>query len=156
MRPPRSPPDYPLQTAACCTSEAQLRSRGRIDYRSADRSTKDSHVVSTCNFSGVLRREAAAQHRGNELHPLRVVLHDSGGDLLISADADVVDSGDLGHFFEAIDVFLQTREEMPDSNRAPSLCDRPGVVAADLPAGEWSWTHRLRSRERGVRQQQRF
>jgi hypothetical protein len=30
------------------------------------------------------------------------------------------------------------------------------MIAADLPAPEWCWTHRVRSSERGVRQQQWF
>jgi hypothetical protein len=54
-------------------------------FRSADRSTKDPHIVAACNLSGLFRCEAAAQHRRDELHPLRVILHAARGDLLVGA-----------------------------------------------------------------------
>ncbi len=80
-------------------------------FRSADRSTKDPHIVAACNLSGLFGCEAAAQHRRDELHPLRVILHAAGEDLLVGANADVIDPDDLGHLFEPVDIFIEAREE---------------------------------------------
>src|ERR1019366_4180164 len=49
---------------------------------SADRSTKDAHIIAARDLSGLFGREAAAQHRRDEMHPLRVVLQTAGGDPL--------------------------------------------------------------------------
>src|SRR2546430_10808116 len=96
--------------------------------RSADRSTKVAHIVAPSDLSGIFWREAAAQHRRDELHPLRVVLQTAGSDLLVGADANMLYADDLNHFFQAVDLVFETRE------------------AAS--------THRSGTRKRGVRQEQ--
>src|SRR5437773_5850893 len=82
--------------------------------RSADRSTKDAHIIATRNLPGVFWREAAAQHRRDELHPLRVVLQTAGSDLLVGADGNMLYPDDLNHFFQAVDIIFESREEVPD------------------------------------------
>src|SRR5436190_15210096 len=104
--------------------------------RSADRSTKDAHIIATRNLPGVFWREAAAQHRRDELHPLRVVLQTAGSDLLVGADGNMLYPDDLNHFFQAVDIVFEAREEVPDADCTAGLGDRPGVVAADLPSRE--------------------
>jgi hypothetical protein len=66
---------------------------------SADRSTKDAHIIASRDLSGLFGREATSQHRCDEVYPLRVVLETGGADLLISADANVLDADDISHFF---------------------------------------------------------
>src|SRR3954465_14110821 len=80
--------------------------------RSADRSTKDAHIIAPRDLSGVFWREAAAQHRRDELHPLRVVLQTAGSDLLVGADGNMLYADDLNHFFQAVDIVFEAREEV--------------------------------------------
>jgi len=35
---------------------------------------------------------------------------------LVGANADVIDTDDVGHFLKPVDVFLQARKQMPDAN----------------------------------------
>jgi len=37
---------------------------------SADSSTKDTHIIAASNLACLFGREAAAQHRGDQMHPL--------------------------------------------------------------------------------------
>ena len=76
--------------------------------------------------------------------------------MLVGADADMIDSDDLGHLLQTDDVSLEAREKMPDADRAAGLGNRPRVVAADLPPGQRGRAHRLRPEERGMLQQQGF
>src|SRR5258708_34935959 len=77
---------------------------------SPDRGAEDPHVVAARDLSGLLGGEAAAQHRRDELDPLRIVLDTAGGSLLVGADADVLDPDDVGHLLEALDIFVEARE----------------------------------------------
>ena len=43
------------------------------------------------------------------MHPLRVVLHGSRHDMLVGADAEMIDLDDFGYFLEAVDVFVEAR-----------------------------------------------
>src|SRR6266550_51609 len=122
--------------------------------RSADRGTKDAHIIAPRDLSGVFWREAAAQHRRDELHPLRVVLQTAGSDLLVGADANMLYADDLNHFFQAVDIVFEAGEEVPDADCTARLGDHPGVVAADLPPRERRRAHCRRTRKRGVRQEQ--
>src|SRR5207248_4350886 len=97
---------------------------------SADRSAEDAHVVAAGDLAGLLGREAAAQHCRDEVHPLSVVPYASRRDMLVGADADVIDPDDLCHFLDAVDVFLEAREEMPDADRAASLGNRLRMIGA--------------------------
>jgi hypothetical protein len=45
--------------------------------------------------------------------------------LLIGADADVIYSNDINHFFQAIDIFFEAWEEVPNADRATRLGDYP-------------------------------
>src|SRR5436190_24128463 len=121
--------------------------------RSADRSTKDAHIIAPRDLSGVFWREAAAQHRRDQLHPLRVVLQTAGSDLLVGADGNMLYGDDINHFFQAVDIFFEAREEVPDADCTARLGNRPRVVAADLPSVSGVGTHRRRTRKRGVRQE---
>src|SRR6267154_4754201 len=123
---------------------------------SADHGAKDAHIVAACDLSGLLGGEAAAQHRRDEVHPLRVVWQAPGRHMLVGADADMIDPDDLGHLLQTVDVFVEAREEVPDADRAAGLGNRPRMVEADLPAGQRGWAHRLRPEESCVRQQQGF
>src|SRR5208283_607379 len=107
---------------------AVLRSR----QASADRSAKDPHIVDAGDLSGLLRRKAATQHRRDEMHPLRKVGHASRRNMLIGADADVIDPDDLGHLLQAIDIFVEAREEVPDADGAAGLGNSSRMVGADL------------------------
>src|SRR5689334_11813620 len=84
--------------------------------RSADRRMKDPHIVAACNFARLFGCEAATQHRRDELHPLRVVLHTARGDLLISTDTDVIYPDDIDHLLQPFDIFVKAREEVPDAD----------------------------------------
>src|SRR5712691_292668 len=95
---------------------------------SADGDAKDARIVAAGNLSGLLGGEAAAQHCRNEVHPLRVVLHGSRRDMLVGADADMIDPDDFDHFLEAVDVFVEAREEVPNADRAAGLGDRPRMI----------------------------
>src|SRR5438874_11575576 len=86
---------------------------------SARCSTKEAHIIATRDLSGVFWREAAAQHRHDELHPLRVVLQTAGSDLLVGADGNMLYADDLNHFFQAVDIVFETREEVPDADCTP-------------------------------------
>src|ERR1035438_8852257 len=108
---------------------------------SADRSTKDAHIIAARDLSGLFGREAYAQHRRNEMYPLRVVLQTAGVDLLVSADANVLYPDDINHFFQAIDIFFEAMEEVPDPDGAARLGNCARVVAADLPFLERCRTH---------------
>jgi len=99
----------------------------------ADRRAKDAHVVAAGNLPRFLGGEAAAQHRSDEMHPSRVVLDATPGVELVGSDADVIDPDDLGHFLEAVDIFVEARKEVPDADRAAGVGDRPSVIGADLP-----------------------
>jgi hypothetical protein len=48
--------------------------------------------------------------------------------MLVGADADMIDPDDFGHFLEAVDVFVEAREEVPDADRAAGLGDRPRMI----------------------------
>ena len=54
-------------------------------------------------------------------------------DVLVGADADVIDTDDVGHLLEALDVSVKAREEVPDANRATGFGDGSCIVGADLP-----------------------
>jgi hypothetical protein len=47
------------------------------------------------------------------MRPLRVVLETGGADLLVSADANVLDADDINHFFQAMDIFIEARRAKP-------------------------------------------
>src|SRR5213076_2542311 len=83
---------------------------------------------------GIFWREAAAEHRRDQLHPLRVVLQTAGSDLLVGADGNMLYGDDINHFFQAVDIFFEAREEVPDADCTARLGNRPRVVAADLPS----------------------
>src|SRR6266478_7866231 len=108
---------------------------------SADHRAKDAQIVAACDLSGLLGGEAAAQHRRDEVHPLRVVWHATRPNMLVGADADVIDPNDLGHLLEAVDVFVEAWEEVPDTDRAGGLGDRSRMVGADLPPAQRRWAH---------------
>src|SRR5713226_2049897 len=110
-------------------------------FRSADRSTKDPHIVAACNLACLFGCEAAAQHRRDELHPLRVVLQAAWGDLLVGADADVIDADDIDHLLQPFDILVQAWEEVPDADRTAGLGDRTRVVPADLPPDQRRGAH---------------
>ena len=64
--------------------------------------------------------------------------------MLVGADADMVDPDDVGHFLEAVDVFVEARKEVPDPDRAAGPGDRPSMIRGDLPPLQWRWPHRAR------------
>src|SRR5262245_17001202 len=97
---------------------------------SADCSAENAHVVAAGDLAGLFGSEAAAQHCRDEVDPLGVVLHASRRDMLVGADADVIDPDDLGHLLDAVDVFVEAREEMPDADRTAGLGDRPRMLGA--------------------------
>src|SRR6516164_3857453 len=101
---------------------------------SADHSAKDTHIVATRDLSGLLGSKAAAQHRRDEVHPLGVVRQASRRDMLVGADADMIDPNDFGHLFETVDIFVEAREEVPDADRAAGLGDCARMAGTDLPA----------------------
>jgi len=76
--------------------------------------------------------------------------------VLVGADADVIDADYIGHLLQAVDVFVEAREEMPDADRAAGLGDRPRMVGADLPPDQGSWANRPRPGESGMRQYDGF
>src|SRR5882762_8201066 len=119
---------------------------------SADGSAKDAQVIAAGDLSRLLGGKAAAQHRRDEVHPLAVVRHAARGDMLVGANADVIDPDDLGHFLQAVDVFVEAREEVPDADRAAGFGDRPRVIGGDLPPAQRRWPHRPRPGESRVRQ----
>src|SRR5258708_26529849 len=98
---------------------------------SADRRAKDPHVVTAGDLAGIFGREAAAQHRGDEVHPLRIVLHAARRHLLVGADADVVDADDIGHLLEPVDILVEARGGVPDAGPAAGLRDGPPLIPAD-------------------------
>jgi hypothetical protein len=59
------------------------------------------------------------------LYPLRIVCT-SGYDLLVGADADVIDTDDIGHLLQCFDVLVHVREEVPDVDRSAGF----GVAAS--------------------------
>jgi hypothetical protein len=59
-------------------------------------------------------------------------LQTAGGDLLVSADANVLYADDINHFFQAVDIFFEAREEVPDANCAALF---EGFAAANRHAG---------------------
>jgi hypothetical protein len=126
----------------------------QINLRSTDGSTKDAHIIASRDLSGLFGREATSQHRCDEMHPLRVVLETGGTDLLVSADANVLDADDINHFFQAIDIFFEARKEVPDADCAACLSDHARVVVADLPCRERRRTHRRGPSNRGMGQEQ--
>jgi DNA-binding transcriptional LysR family regulator len=87
---------------------------------------------------------------------LSVVLHGSRRDMLVGADADVIDPDDLGHLLEALDIFVEAREEMPDADRTAGLGNRPCMIGGDLPPLQRRWPHRPRAGQSCMRQQQWF
>src|SRR5215472_6217864 len=99
--------------------------RLRSPLLSANRGPKDAHVVAAGNLTDLLGGEAAAQHRRDEVHPLRVIRDASRRDMLVGADADVIDTDDVGHLLEALDVSVEAREEVPDSDRTAGPGDGP-------------------------------
>ena len=133
---------------------AARAARAGVRFRSADRSTKNAHIISAGDFSSLFGREATSQHRCDEMNPLRVVLEAPGSDLLVGANADMIHANDINHFLQAIDVFFEAGEKMPDTDRAARLGDHARVVAADLPCLERCRTHRRRPIYRGVGQEQ--
>src|SRR6478735_9040629 len=96
----------------------------RWPQASAHHSAKDTHIVATCDLSGLLGDEAAAQHRRDEVRPLRLVRHAPRRNMLLGADADMIAPDDLGHLLQTVDVFVEVREEVPDADRAAGLGDR--------------------------------
>jgi hypothetical protein len=54
------------------------------------------------------------------MHPFRVVLDDAGSDLLVGADANVIDAYNIHHFLKTTDVSFEAGEEVPDADR--TLC----------------------------------
>jgi hypothetical protein len=40
----------------------------------------------------------------------------------------MIDPDDFGHLLEAVDVFVEAREEVPDADRAAGLGDRPRMI----------------------------
>jgi hypothetical protein len=82
---------------------------------------------------------------------LRVVLHAARGNLLVSADADVINADDVNHFLETVNVFIEARKEVPYADRATSIGNRVCMIAANLPGcqeglssvpgnpGEFTW-----------------
>ena len=133
-----------------CRAPCAIDGRG---FRSTDSSAKDAHIVATRDLSGLIRREAAAQHRPHQVNPLRVVLQTTRSNLLVRADANVLNANDINHFFQAVDVFFKAGVEMPDADRAARLGDRERMVAADLPRRERRRTHCWRPGQRGMRQE---
>src|SRR6267378_2833923 len=117
---------------------------GAWSAASSDHIAEYAHVVATCDLSGLLGSEAAAQHRRDKVHPMRVVWHATRRNMLVGADADMIDPDDVGHLFQTVDVFLEAREEVPDADRTAALGDRPCMVGADLPPAQRGWAHRPR------------
>src|SRR5260370_1061500 len=101
-----------------------------------------------CRARALPFQALAAQQRSDEMHPSRVVLDATPGVELVGADADVIDPDDLDHLFQAVDVFVEARKEVPDADRSAGAGDRPRVIGADLPAVQRGRTHRLRSPRR--------
>src|SRR5437762_12744011 len=109
------------------------RSINRV--RSTDHDTKNAQVIAAGDLTRLLRGKTAMQHRRDQVHPARVVLDATSCIELVGADADVIDADNVGHLLDAVDVFVEAREEVPDANRAARRGDGPRVVGADLPAG---------------------
>src|SRR6266478_7491540 len=122
---------------------------GAWSAASSDHIAEYAHVVATCDLSGLLGSEAAAQHRRDEVPPLRVVRHATRPNMLVGADADMIDPDDLGHLLQTVDVFLEAREDVPDADGAASLGNRPRMLTADLPPGQRGRAHRLGPHESG-------
>ena len=49
--------------------------------------------------------------------------------MLVGADADMIDPDDLGHLRYTVEVFVEVREKVPDSDRAAGL----GGIGPDRP-----------------------
>ena len=62
---------------------------------------------------------------------MRVIRDAPWRDVLVGADADVIDTDNVGHLFEALDVSIEAREEVPDAHRATGF----GDVSGRWPAG---------------------
>ena len=75
---------------------------------------------------------------------------------LVSADANVLHANDINHFFQAVDIFFEAREEVPDADCPTGLGNCACMVAADLPRRERRRAHRRRTSKRSVRQKQGF
>src|SRR5262245_6576430 len=100
---------------------------------SANRSAEDAHIIAAGDLAGLLRGEAAAQHRRDEMHPLGVIPYSSRRNMLVGADTDVIDANHVRHLLQPFDVLIQAREEVPDADRTAGLRDRMRVISADLP-----------------------
>jgi hypothetical protein len=74
--------------------------------------------------------------------------------VLVGADADMIDPDDFGHLLQAVDVFVEVREEVPDADCAARFGDCPRMVGADLPPAQRGWAHRSRPAKSRMRQQQ--
>jgi len=59
---------------------------------------------------------------------LRVVRHAPRRNMLVGADADMIDPDDIGHLLQTVDVFVEARKEMPDADRAAGFGDRPRMA----------------------------
>lgn len=67
----------------------------------------------------ILPVSSDVKHR-TALYPLQIV-HASGGDLLVGADADVIDTDSTGHLLQCFGVLVQVRQEVADVDRSVSF-----------------------------------
>jgi hypothetical protein len=84
--------------------------------QSADYSAKYPDIVAAGDLPDLFGTEAATEHRRDKLDPLRIVLHAPRSNLLVGANADVIDPHHLHHLLEAVDVFVEAGEEVPDAD----------------------------------------
>src|SRR5215469_14694468 len=82
--------------------------------RSADRGAEDAHIVAAGDLARLLGVEAAAQHRGDKMHPAGIILDATARVELVGADADMIHANDVGHLLQAVDISVEARKEMPD------------------------------------------
>jgi Bacterial extracellular solute-binding protein len=102
-----------------CGGRQHLHPRGsllvaNIARRSANRGAEDAHIVAAGDLARLLGGEAAAQHRGDKMHPAGVVLDATARVELVGADADMIHANDVGHLLQAVDISVEARKEMPD------------------------------------------
>jgi hypothetical protein len=79
---------------------------------------EDAQVVAAGDLAGLGDGEAAAEHCRNEVHPLCVIPRRNRARRTGRCDAD-----NVGHLFQAVDVFVEAGKEMPNPDRGASSTD---------------------------------
>src|SRR5665647_943204 len=117
-----------LRHKAAGSVDAKQSLNVRVSSSTLDCLAEYSYKISTEDLPSLFGAETCPQHSVDEAAIAGIVLDHTRSRLLVGADTDMFHSNDVHYFFDAFNVSLEAREEVPQADHTSGISDHACMI----------------------------